>query len=101
MIFAVTFLYKPKTNAGHDIFYTMTNTLAYYTKIVLVLGNQFHDIFGDKILIIVSADLIMTIWSAKANGRVPKTCLGQVFNYKLGCFDDMHVLIYVDARPHL
>jgi hypothetical protein len=39
--------------------------------------------------------------SEKANGREPKTCLGRVFNYKLGCFDDMHVLIYVDAHPHL
>jgi len=25
--------------------------------------------------------------SAKANGREPKSCLGQVFNYKFGCFD--------------
>jgi hypothetical protein len=39
--------------------------------------------------------------STKANGRVTKTCLSQVFNYKLGCFDDVHVLIYVDMRPHL
>jgi hypothetical protein len=38
---------------------------------------------------------------AKANGREPKTCLGQVFNYKLGCFDDLHVLIYVGAHPYL
>ncbi len=36
--------------------------------------------------------------SVKANGREPKTCLGQVFNYKLGCFGDVNVLIYVDAR---
>jgi hypothetical protein len=28
-------------------------------------------------------------------GTVPKTCLGQVFNYKLGCFDDVHVIIYM------
>jgi hypothetical protein len=28
--------------------------------------------------------------SAKANGREPKTCLGRVFNYKLGCFEDVH-----------
>ncbi len=39
--------------------------------------------------------------SAKANGREPETCLGRVFNYKLGCFNDVHVFIYVDARPHL
>jgi hypothetical protein len=39
--------------------------------------------------------------SAKADGREPKTCLCRVFKYKLGCFDDVHVFIYVDARPHL
>ncbi len=39
--------------------------------------------------------------SAKANGREPKTGLGQFFNYKFGCFDDVHVLIYADAHPHL
>jgi hypothetical protein len=31
--------------------------------------------------------------SAKANGREPKTCLHQVFNYKLGSFEVEHVLI--------
>jgi ACS family sodium-dependent inorganic phosphate cotransporter-like MFS transporter 9 len=39
--------------------------------------------------------------SEKANGREPKTCLSRVFNYKLGCFDDVFVFIFVDARPHL
>jgi hypothetical protein len=39
--------------------------------------------------------------SAKANRREPKTYLGRVFNNKLGCFDDVHELIYVDARPDL
>ncbi len=39
--------------------------------------------------------------SAKANRREPKTGLGQVFNFKLGCFDDVRLLIYADARPHL
>jgi len=28
--------------------------------------------------------------SKKANWREPKTCLGRVFNYKLGCFEDVH-----------
>jgi hypothetical protein len=32
--------------------------------------------------------------SAKANGREPKTGLGRFFNFKLGCFDDVCVLIY-------
>ncbi len=27
--------------------------------------------------------------------------LGRVFNYKLGCFNDVHVFVYVDACPHL
>jgi hypothetical protein len=27
--------------------------------------------------------------SAKAYGREPETCLGRVFNYKLGCFEDV------------
>jgi hypothetical protein len=39
--------------------------------------------------------------TTKANGREPITCLGQIFNYKLGCFDDGHVRIYMDARLHL
>ena len=39
--------------------------------------------------------------SAKVNGREPKTCLGRVFDYKLGCFDDVFVFIYVDALPYL
>jgi hypothetical protein len=34
---------------------------------------------------------------SKDNMREPKTCLGQVFNYKLGCLDDVHVLIYAVA----
>jgi hypothetical protein len=37
----------------------------------------------------------------KANGREPKTGVGRVFNIELGCFDDVSVLIYADARPHL
>jgi|CryBogDrversion2_8_1035294.scaffolds.fasta_scaffold219225_1 hypothetical protein len=32
----------------------------------------------------------LTLGSAKANGREPKTCLDRVFNYKLGCFEDVH-----------
>jgi len=28
--------------------------------------------------------------SVKANRIEPKTCLGQVCNYKLGCFEDVH-----------
>ncbi len=39
--------------------------------------------------------------SAKANGREPKTGLGRVFNYKLGCSDNVHVIMYTDAHPYL
>jgi len=39
--------------------------------------------------------------SAKANGREPTTCLGRVFNYKLGCFESVHAFTYVDTHPHL
>jgi hypothetical protein len=41
--------------------------------------------------------------SAKANGRdrEPITCLGQVFKYKLSCFDDVRAFIYVNPHPHL
>jgi hypothetical protein len=47
----------------------------------------------------ISADLrnLKAVWaepgSMKASRREPETCLGRVFNYKLGCFDDVHVLI--------
>jgi hypothetical protein len=37
----------------------------------------------------------------RANGRDPKTCLDRVFNCKLGCFDDVHIFVYVDAYPYL
>ncbi len=36
---------------------------------------------------------IVTLGSAKANGKEPKTGMGRVFNFKLGCFDDVRVLI--------
>ncbi len=39
--------------------------------------------------------------SVKGNGREPKTCLGRVFNYKLGCFNNVLVFIHVDVRPRL
>ncbi len=43
------------------------------------------------------------VWSgsAKANRREPKTGLGRVFNYKLGCYDDAHVIMFTDAHPYL
>ncbi len=37
--------------------------------------------------------------SAKAKGRGPKTCLGQVFNYKLGSFEDVHETHVCGSTP--
>ncbi len=37
--------------------------------------------------------------STKANGREPKTCLGRVFNFKLGCFNDVHVFYLCGRTP--
>ncbi len=37
----------------------------------------------------------------KLMGDKTKTCLGRVFIYKLGCYDDVHVLYYADAYPRL
>ncbi len=39
--------------------------------------------------------------STKAKGREPKTGLGQIFNYKLGCYEDVHVIMYTDAHTHI
>ncbi len=39
--------------------------------------------------------------SVKANRRVPKSCLGQVFNFKLGHSDSMYELNCADALSHL
>jgi hypothetical protein len=36
----------------------------------------------------------------KLTGENLKLVLGQVLNCKLDCFDDVHELIYADARPH-
>jgi hypothetical protein len=39
--------------------------------------------------------------SAEAYWKEPKSCLGRVFNYKLVCFVDKHVLKCVSASPYL
>jgi hypothetical protein len=39
--------------------------------------------------------------SLKANEREPKTCLGWVFIYKLGCLNDVHVLISTWMHAHI
>ncbi len=42
------------------------------------------------------------LWgSTKANGRKPKTGLGQVFNFTLGCFCYEATAWHEQARPHL
>jgi hypothetical protein len=39
--------------------------------------------------------------STKANGREPKSCLGWVFNFKLGCFSLCTIAQIIQARPIL
>jgi hypothetical protein len=39
--------------------------------------------------------------SAKAIGREPKSCLGQVFNFKLGCFVRCTIAWPIQVRPSL
>jgi hypothetical protein len=59
-------------------------------------------IFVPPPLVVLAAGMpVDETGSAKANGREPKTGLGRVLNFKLGCLDDVHVVIYADARPHL
>ncbi len=49
----------------------------------------------------------LTDISAKTNGREPRSCLGRVFNSKLGCIDTlgskcmvyMHPLLKLKTRP--
>jgi len=59
------------------------------------------------VLLIVVAPMLQSMMlcnfagSAKANGREPKTGLGRVFNYKLGCYNDVHVIMYTDVHPYL
>jgi hypothetical protein len=38
-------------------------------------------------------------WSAKANVREPKSCLGRVFHLRLGSFADMKKVQVAHARP--
>ncbi len=41
-------------------------------------------------------------WGArKLTGDNLKLVLAECFNFKLGCFGDEYLLIYMDARPHL
>jgi hypothetical protein len=39
--------------------------------------------------------------TTKDNGGETKSCLGQVFNFKLGRFDVIHILNCVGGHPHL
>jgi hypothetical protein len=39
--------------------------------------------------------------SAKANGRKPKSCLGGVFNFKLGCFVMCTIAWPIQVLPSL
>ncbi len=44
---------------------------------------------------------MVELWSAKANGRERKSCLGRVFNFKLGCFVMCTITWLIQARPSL
>jgi hypothetical protein len=78
---------------------------------VRVVHLLLHDLVEPMLQIFFTNNLQSqrnVIWTAefpgmgctKANGREPKTGLGRVFNFKLGCFDDVRVFIYADADPH-
>ncbi len=67
----------------------LMNSCLYYKNIIII-----NDTY-----VVINVRLLMTL--GKAIGREPITCLGRVFNYKLGCFVDMYAFIYMDAHPHL
>ncbi len=45
--------------------------------------------------------LVVKRGAQKLTGENLKPVLGRVFNYKLGCYDDVHVNMYMDAHPYL
>jgi hypothetical protein len=59
--------------------------------------------FGEFSTNVVAIKSIVSdlLGSMKSNWIEPKTGLGQVFNFKIDCFDDEHVLIYTEACPYL
>ncbi len=70
---------------------SLPNTLAYYdtatitaVKSFIVQAPVWHNLFYLTFVIVKIA--IIAMGSAKANGREPKSCLGRVFNFKLGPF---------------
>jgi hypothetical protein len=52
-----------------------------------------------KILKGVQLNFLFDSGSAKANGREPKNCFGRVFNYKLGCFEDVYETHVCERTP--
>jgi hypothetical protein len=67
--------------------------------------GRFHKNFfalNRTLVVFVSArHFCPTQGAQKLTGENLKLVLGRVFSYKLGCFDDMHVLIYAVTCPHL
>jgi hypothetical protein len=53
----------------------------------------------------IGQDCLRLIWeqagSTKANESEHKTGLGWVFNFKLGCFDDVHVYLSMWMHAHI
>jgi hypothetical protein len=44
---------------------------------------------------------LQKLGSVKANGREPKSCLGQVFIFKLGCLDMCTIALPIQVQPNL
>jgi hypothetical protein len=77
-------------------------------SVIMLSFIMFHLIMKTVIRLMSDVFHLVPCWchltasgSAKANGREPKTGLGQVFNFKSGCFDDEYLLIYMNACPQL
>ncbi len=52
--------------------------------------KTFYSVYAEEDRVFCSQQPFPTLSNAKANGKEPKTCLGWVFNYKLGFFQDVH-----------
>ncbi len=79
-----------------------TGILFYF---VLSTKNRRYELYPNDI---IPNDIIIKITnlrggsgSVKAIGRDPKSCLGRVFNFKLGCFVTCTIAWPIHARPSL
>jgi hypothetical protein len=77
-------------NTSGKCYHPVTEVASIYSKIVNKLA-----INGN------SPSTNTTAGSMKANGREPKSCLGQVFNLKLGCFVMCTIAWSIQVQPSL